>query len=636
MPRRWYSLWLSVPLLLSLMLLLALPTAAGPAPQGPPTSLQAMFAAAAHEFGVPDTVLLAVGYNQSRWEHHAGQPSAGGGYGLMHLTDGSYAVEDAKGTGETASGRLAPSGKAATLDDAARRLGQSPDALKSDPYQNIRGAAALLAQYGRDSGASTSDLASWYDAVARLSGSPNPAVAHAFADDVYATIQQGVSRTTSSGDTVTLTATPAARSVQGKAAEATADQPPTTATTPECPPDVVCHFIPAAYQINTPGDPSDYGNYDLADREANGLDIRYIVIHDTETSYQEAIDIFANPLTYVSAHYVIRASDGDITQMVRTKDVGYQAGNWYINTHSIGIEHEGHAREGAAWYSEAMYRASARLVRYLAARYGIPLDRGHIIGHDDIPGISAASQRGMHWDPGPYWDWEHYMELLDAPIVNIRDLRTRSILTIRPNFAPNEAPVRGCDPAPCQTLARQDVNYVLLYTAPSLSAPLITDPAKTGVDADLIENWGNKAVAGQQFWRVESRGDWDAVFYGGQKAWLFNPRLSPRAVPSAGMVVTPKAGKASIPVYGTAYPDPAEWPAGIPVRARNPLQYTIPAGQAYVVVDKVVSDAYHAPLFTLDPSDHLVVKGVSQFYQIYFGHRFAFVKADDVDVVYVR
>ncbi|MCW5851329.1 MAG: N-acetylmuramoyl-L-alanine amidase, partial [Anaerolineae bacterium] len=166
--------------------------------------------------------------------------------------------------------------------------------------------------------------------------------------------------------------------------------------------------------------------------------------------------------------------------------------------------------------------------------------------------------------------------------------------------------------------------------------PLITDPAKTGVDADLIENWGNKAVAGQQFWRVESRGDWDAVFYGGQKAWLFNPRLSPRAVPSAGMVVTPKAGKTSIPVYGTAYPDPAEWPAGIPVRVRNPLQYTIPAGQAYVVVDKVVSDAYYAPLVTLDPSDHLVVKGVSQFYQIYFGHRFAFVKADDVDVVYVR
>ena len=302
MPRRWYSLWLSVLLLLSLALLLTLPAAAAPAPQGSPTSLQAMFAAAAHEFGVPEAVLLAVGYNQSRWEHHAGRPSAGGGYGLMHLTDGLFVVEDAKGTGEAQTARLSPNGKLATLDAAARLLGQSPDALKTDPYQNIRGAAALLAQYHGDSGASASDLASWYDAVARLSASPNPAVARAFADDVYATLQQGVSRTTSSGDTVTLAATAAARTVQGKAAEASADQPPTTATTPECPPDVVCHFIPAAYQINTPGDPSDYGNYDLADREGNGLDIRYIVIHNTETSYQEAIDIFANPLSYVSAH----------------------------------------------------------------------------------------------------------------------------------------------------------------------------------------------------------------------------------------------------------------------------------------------------------------------------------------------
>ncbi len=635
MPRRWYSLWLSVLLLLSLALLLTLPAAAAPVGQGAPTSLQAMFAAAAHEFGVPEAVLLAVGYNQSRWEHHAGRPSAGGGYGLMHLTDGLVAVEDAKGLADAETARLSPSGKLATLDAAARLLGQSSDALKSDPYQNIRGAAGLLAQYGRESGATASDLGSWATAVARLSGSPRPAVARAFAADVYATLRQGVSRVTSSGDSVTLAATPSATPAQARSVEAT-DQAPTTATTPECPPDVVCHFIPAAYQINTPGDPSDYGNYDLADREANGLDIRYIVVHDTETSYQEAIDIFVNPLSYVSAHYVIRASDGDITQMVPTKDVAYQAGNWYINTHSIGIEHEGHAREGAAWYSEAMYRASARLVRYLAAKYGIPLDRGHIIGHDDIPGVSTATQRGMHWDPGPYWDWEHYMELLGAPIPTIRDLRTRSILTIKPNFSPNQAPLRGCDPEPCQTLTRQNVNFVPLYTEPSLSAPLITDPAKTGVDPDVIENWGNKAVAGQQFWRVESRGDWDAIFYGGQKAWLYNPRLSPRAVASAGMAVTPKAGKTSIPVYGTAYPDPGEWPTGIPVRARNPLQYTIPAGQAYVVIDKVVSDAYYAPLFTLDPSDHRVVKGVSQFYQIYFGHRFAFVKADDVDVVYVR
>ncbi|MEJ7690927.1 MAG: hypothetical protein WKF76_11120 [Nocardioidaceae bacterium] len=33
-----------------------------------------------------------------------------------------------------------------------------------------------------------------------------------------------------------------------------------------------------------------------------------------------------------------------------------------------------------------------------------------------MPGILPANVRGMHWDPGPYWNWEHYMRLMGAPI----------------------------------------------------------------------------------------------------------------------------------------------------------------------------------------------------------------------------
>ena len=50
----------------------------------------------------------------------------------------------------------------------------------------------------------------------------------------------------------------------------------------------------------------------------------------------------------------------------------------------------------------------------LARRYGVPLDRAHILGHDEVPGISPARQKSMHWDPGPYWDWDRYMKLLRA------------------------------------------------------------------------------------------------------------------------------------------------------------------------------------------------------------------------------
>lgn len=97
---------------------------------------------------------------------------------------------------------------------------------------------------------------------------------------------------------------------------------------------------------------------------------------------------------YLAWHYSIRSADGHVDQHVRTKDVGWHAGNWYVNAKSVGIEHEGFLTDPGAWYTEAMYRASARLVRYLAGRYGIPLDRQHILGHDNVPGPTPRTSRG--------------------------------------------------------------------------------------------------------------------------------------------------------------------------------------------------------------------------------------------------
>lgn len=73
----------------------------------------------------------------------------------------------------------------------------------------------------------------------------------------------------------------------------------------ECPPSLHCDFVPAAYQQNS-SDPGDYGNYDLANRPSDGDVIRYIVIHDTEVSFDNTVAEFQNPLAYVSAHYVTR------------------------------------------------------------------------------------------------------------------------------------------------------------------------------------------------------------------------------------------------------------------------------------------------------------------------------------------
>ena len=141
----------------------------------------------------------------------------------------------------------------------------------------------------------------------------------------------------------------------------------------DCPSALHCAFVPAAYAQDS-SDPGNYGNYDKAGRpddmlnpagQTASMKINYIIIHDTEGSYDSTISTFQNPASYVSANYVIRSSDGAATEMVRPHDVTWGAGNWYINMHAINIENEGFAAQGNTWYTEAMYRSGATLVRYL-------------------------------------------------------------------------------------------------------------------------------------------------------------------------------------------------------------------------------------------------------------------------------
>lgn len=598
--------------------------------------LQTVFASAAQEFGVPQGVLLSVSYNLSRWEDHNGEPSTSGGYGPMHLTDVDTAPA-LGGKGETAGAPQAVlSGDPGlhTLDAAASLLGLSPDTLKRDPVQNIRGGAALLAQYARQTvGGEPADEARWYGAVAKYSGSRDAAVALDFADSVYATMRSGAAGRTAEGQQVRLAAEAVSPDTSSADRLHLRDSVQAGA---ECPIGLACRYVPAAYQQNDPNDPGDYGNYDLASRERDGLDIQYIVIHDTETPYDATIRLFQNPRSYVSSHYVLRASDGEITQMVRNRHVAYTAGNWYVNTHSINLEHEGYAIEGATWYSERMYRTSARLVRYLAQTYGIPLDRSHIIGHDGVPGPTAAFQAGMHWDPGPFWDWAHYMALMGAPVAPSGGDLSSSVVTINPSFATNKPQVSYCYPDGCRDVKRQSASFVYLRTAPSFGAPLADDPALPGPGTTRAYDWGDKAATGQQFYRAGRRGNWDAIYYGGQKVWYYNPPSSSTAVPGSGTLVTPKAGLQSITVYGRAYPEAGAYSGtGVPVQSISPLQYSIPAGQVYVAQAKVRGDYYRAVTYNT-PNDYRVVEGTMEYYPISFNHRLAFVKASDVVVVPAR
>jgi hypothetical protein len=100
-------------------------------------------------------------------------------------------------------------------------------------------------------------------------------------------------------------------------------------------------------------------------------------------------------------HYAVKA-DGDAAQVVPELLEAIHANA--ANASSIGIEHDGLGNNPDD-YSEALYARSARLTREICLRRTIPIDRTHIIGHDEAPGT-------RHGDPGGFWDWDYYMALV--------------------------------------------------------------------------------------------------------------------------------------------------------------------------------------------------------------------------------
>ena len=168
--------------------------------------------------------------------------------------------------------------------------------------------------------------------------------------------------------------------------------------------------------------PADPANYSVANR-GHDYPVQMIIIHDTEGSYASAIQEFQDPTRAGSAHYVV-SDQGDITQMVAEKDVAWHAGNWDYNTRAIGIEHEGYAWT-CCYYTDAMYDASAHLAASICSRWGVPMNRQNVIGHDEVPDPDNPGLFGgtdHHTDPGPYWDWidyinraAYYASLLPSP-----------------------------------------------------------------------------------------------------------------------------------------------------------------------------------------------------------------------------
>ena len=143
----------------------------------------ALFEKAAAEFNVPADILKGVAFAETRWEQlqwppgetvspETGMPRP---FGIMSLWDNSHFGH--------------------SLLEAAAMIGQTPEALEADAYQNIRGGAALLRKLydaqPKPEGTTEADIESWRYAIRKYCGIPEPDFNAQHALDVYVFISRG-------------------------------------------------------------------------------------------------------------------------------------------------------------------------------------------------------------------------------------------------------------------------------------------------------------------------------------------------------------------------------------------------------------------------------------------------------------
>lgn len=127
-------------------------------------------------------------------------------------------------------------------------------------------------------------------------------------------------------------------------------------------------------------------------------EIKFIIIHYTEMTFDDALQRLCEPLAEVSAHYLIK-EDGEIFGLVEDEYRAWHAGKSYwagienINDCSIGIELD---NLGSSPFHEKQIESCIALCKHLTLKYNIP--RQNILGHSDV-----APSRKI--DPGIFFDW---------------------------------------------------------------------------------------------------------------------------------------------------------------------------------------------------------------------------------------
>lgn len=394
-------------------------------------TLPALFTEAYRAYpAIPAGVLEAIAYSQSRW--HALAPEAG--HENHHHMPSAWGV----------MGLYSGEGFADQLSEAASLIGADPVDIATNDRLNILAAAALLAQQleaETTREAMVPALARYAGFSPEGKGSIDDFARTSFAFDVLLAIDRGVNdkgmvvpeypvhwERAFDADTLVALKAPFVR------LDVTGDRIEIDGYAIDPISETLNHQ--GSNRTISPGDgkggsgnglfSADYGpalwdpahssNYNASRSAA----VSAVTLHTAQGSYAGTISWFKNSTSNVSAHYVIRSSDGQVTQMVRHAHTAWHVRNH--NSYTLGIEHEGFVNN-SAWYTTAMYNASAALVRHFCASYStIPCSSAYsgapssginvlpttvkIKGHQHFSGQT-------HTDPGINWNWSHYYGLLN-------------------------------------------------------------------------------------------------------------------------------------------------------------------------------------------------------------------------------
>lgn len=248
----------------------------------------------------------------------------------------------------------------------------------------------------------------------------------------------------------------------------------------------------------------------------SGVLVSAVTVHDVEGSYAGCISWFQNPAASVSAHYVARSSDGQITQMVLESNKAWHVGS--ENGYTIGIEHEGYVST-PAWYTTAMYNGSAALVRDICASgYGINPLRTYY-GPGCTGGYTSCLQGGCidikghqmfpmqtHSDPGQYWDWYYYYEQINntTPVTSLTATSGSFYDSGGPagNYGDDERELYLIAPSGAATVTitinsfdlEANWDYMYIYDGNSLSSPLIGTYTSTTIPGTISSTGGEMLI----------------------------------------------------------------------------------------------------------------------------------------------